>query len=159
MWRSETGRPWRCRERSERVRGARRSLLVAGLDAPRLFDLHALNKAPVRRPLPAGARVAGVAVTERGPRALITRRGASGSRAPAAAATSRFTAGARPSRALFSADGSRVLTLFRRRKPCLWNALDGRRVATLSEVWDTRGNQSRRALRRGRSTGMRPRGR
>ena len=138
-WRSETGRPLAGAVSAANAFAARgRSLLVAGPDALRLFDLHAPNKAPVRRPLPAGARVAGVAVTDRGPRALVTRRGAAWIAHPGGGRDIPLHGRRLPiTRALFSADGSRVLTFVHDGRARLWNALDGRRVVTLSVVWDT----------------------
>ena len=132
-WRSETGR-----RRAGVVNGVEafatrgRSLLVAGDGGVRLFDLRAPSKAPLRRPLPPGARVAGVAVTERGPRALTTRSGAAWVARPAGGRDIPLH-GRRlqVARALFSADGSRVLTLANEGRARLWSALDGRLVATL----------------------------
>lgn len=132
-WRSESGRP-----RARAVNGVQafaargRSLLVAGARALRLFDLRAPNKAPLHRPLPSGARVAGVAVTQRGPRALITWRGAAWVARPGGGADIQLQGRrVQAERAVFSEDGSRVLTLAGERRARLWSALEGRLVATL----------------------------
>jgi WD40 repeat protein len=130
-WRSETGRPRAGvvnRVNAFATRG--RFLLVAGDHALRLFDLRSPSNAPLGRSLPPGARVAGVAVTERGPRALITRGGTAWIARPGGGRdiplqVRRLLV----ARAFFSADGSRLLTLARRAR--LWSALDGRLVATL----------------------------
>ena len=133
-WRSETGRRGAGVVNGVEAFATRgRSLLVAGDGAVRLFDLRAPNKTPLRRRLPPGARVAGVAVTERGPRSLVTRSGGAWVVRPGGGRDIPLH-GRRlqVARAFFSVDGSRVLTLAGEGRARLWSALDGRLVQTLA---------------------------
>ncbi|MGE5688931.1 MAG: TIR domain-containing protein [Pseudomonadota bacterium] len=133
LWRTETGR-----RRLADVAGTTafaagdRFLLAGGSRDLRLLDLRSPDETVVRRPLRSGARVVGVAVSARGPLAVVARGGAAWVVHPASGRQIPLRGRRlRVGRALFSGDGARVLTLAEEGRARLWSALDGRLVATL----------------------------